>query len=1220
MNAPSFRGFEILEVMPQGAMGTVYKARQISLDRVVAIKMLPPDLAADSADIEQFLAEARITANLKHQNIVQVYDFGKTDDGIYYFVMEFVSGYSVGEWIRRKNFLSEDNALLVAESVAEALEYAWDKDGVIHCDIKPDNIMIDGDGTVKVADLGLAKSMNSVVDCQKTAAGIACGTPNYISPEQSRSDIELDQRTDIYSLGAMLYHCMTGKMPFEGEPLIKVMDLQITDQIPDPQDVNPSISTESAWLIERMMAKNREYRHRDWKAVLFDINRVANHKMPTILPAQGQSTIRRSVDRGRRPHVKVPVVRHPKTEQMRSYSDNAEFENMERKFELKQKQRVMSKMELLFAAAIGIAILALAGLVLRSTLGRPKVKPGQTGRQAAVEKGGGEVAPSTIAEAEEGVARYQDEQRRLNAGPAYRETLEWVANNPGQHAKAIALFEKVAEDGRGTEYADMALAEIEMLKDAMKRASDGVIRTLEAQAEELGQSKRYEDAARLVEEYDGAMAKETAATRKAIAQKWRGTQRQSEQAERDADAQLKMLVVETASALANGDLQSALQGVRSAMASSKSEAAGSELAKLEAQLSTTAGADRRILDSFAQFKGREVTLSLVAGPEKLTIRSIQEDRIEAEKIVVIGAGHASHPRTIRIPDLTTEEKLLRLGPDDGPETALMKGLVLVQSGNFAGAEQAFASAGPLLAAPLVAELRRRQKHQIEDSARQTLAWLLKTMQVEIPEEIPSAGHCVAAIGRKRFSEEDSKIVAKGVDAYRKKFSGSDFAAEYEPVLAALDAATAKASQHATAQPAPAQQPPEPVRREEYERADDESVRALLIQKNPGVSHDHIRFGSDSSGQISAASIYSPALRDIQPLAPLAELRSVTCSGQYPWEGSWQVFPPAPLTDLSPLKGKPIEELNLYNTEVREITALIGMPLRKLNLSKTKVQDLQCLAGMPLSELDVSFTAIRDLRALQGMPLEQLNINGTGVDSILPLRDMKLSVLDIGATKVRQITLLRGMPLRSLNLNDTSVGEVTSLAGMPLTRLEIAHTQVRDLTPTAGMSLELLNIEGITMRNLAILKDMPLRVLMASNTRTTDLSPLAGMPLNTLDIGNNDIKDISALETLSGLKTLNLDSTKVDNLVSLQGLMLEYLSIKDTTVKDLSPLSGMPLKSLNITGSAVRDLGPIQNLPIEHIYMDRSLLRSDGSSRRSAMYVLRSMRNLKTLNGMKPFDY
>lgn len=299
MDTPIIPGYDILAPLPQGGMSAVFKARQVSLDRVVALKLLPPAMAVDGVDVAKFLVEAKITAQLKHPNIVQVYDFGKSPDGIYYFVMEFVSGYSVADWIRRKRSLSVKDTLLCAHCVAEALNYAWVTFGVVHCDIKPDNVMIDGDGTVKVADLGLARSVRSVMDKAKFRTGIVVGTPYYISPEQSEGRLELDCRADIYSLGAMLYHCLTGKMPFEGLPLLEIMDCQITDQIPDIIDLQPHASMAVACLIEKMMAKNPGHRQKDWPEVIRDMIRARSGLLPEgPMVAAGASTMKRCVARG----------------------------------------------------------------------------------------------------------------------------------------------------------------------------------------------------------------------------------------------------------------------------------------------------------------------------------------------------------------------------------------------------------------------------------------------------------------------------------------------------------------------------------------------------------------------------------------------------------------------------------------------------------------------------------------------------------------------------------------------------------------------------------------------------------------------------------------------------------------------------------------------------------------------------------------------------------
>ncbi len=213
---PEIEGYRILKKLGHGGTSSVWKAEQVSLNRPVVIKILSESLSRDKADIDAFQSEARIAAALKHPGIVQVYDFGLSRTGRrYYFVMEYISGYSVGDWIRRKGKIAEPEALLVVHGVADALKFAWVQSRVVHCDIKPDNIMIDADGTVKVTDLGLARPFRTSAQSRADSNdAMVTGTPNYMAPEQIRGDTSLDCRTDIYALGASLHHMVTGQLPF----------------------------------------------------------------------------------------------------------------------------------------------------------------------------------------------------------------------------------------------------------------------------------------------------------------------------------------------------------------------------------------------------------------------------------------------------------------------------------------------------------------------------------------------------------------------------------------------------------------------------------------------------------------------------------------------------------------------------------------------------------------------------------------------------------------------------------------------------------------------------------------------------------------------------------------------------------------------------------------------------------------------------------------------
>ncbi len=289
-------GFEILKEIGVGGMGKVYLARQLSLNRSVAIKVLPLQLSQDPAYVARFKQEAKAAAGIKHENIVQVYDAGEIA-GQYYFVMEYINGETVAKRIQRKGRFDEKSALLIVESVAAALEYAWNEAKLVHRDVKPDNILIDEDGTVKLADMGLAK-INSGSEKSITVNKSMIGTPHYCSPEQAKGEDEVDCRSDMYSLGATLYHIITGKVPFDSTSGISAMLKNITDFLPDPLDIIPDLNPEMSFFLEKLMAKNPQDRYSSWSNVLDEIDRLLNDKpIKERLTRKAKSTILRSKKR-----------------------------------------------------------------------------------------------------------------------------------------------------------------------------------------------------------------------------------------------------------------------------------------------------------------------------------------------------------------------------------------------------------------------------------------------------------------------------------------------------------------------------------------------------------------------------------------------------------------------------------------------------------------------------------------------------------------------------------------------------------------------------------------------------------------------------------------------------------------------------------------------------------------------------------------------------------
>jgi serine/threonine protein kinase len=209
--AASFPQFEILERVGQGGMGTVYKVRQRSLDRIAALKILSLDARADPAFEERFVRESRTLAQLNHPNIVTVFDCGKVGS-LFYLVMEYVDGVNLREALR-DGALGPADSLDVIRQICDALQYAHDQD-VVHRDIKPENILLDGRGRVQIADFGLAKLLGRTpIDISLTATNQILGTYRYMAPEQIERPLSVDHRADIYSLGVVLYELLTGELP-----------------------------------------------------------------------------------------------------------------------------------------------------------------------------------------------------------------------------------------------------------------------------------------------------------------------------------------------------------------------------------------------------------------------------------------------------------------------------------------------------------------------------------------------------------------------------------------------------------------------------------------------------------------------------------------------------------------------------------------------------------------------------------------------------------------------------------------------------------------------------------------------------------------------------------------------------------------------------------------------------------------------------------------------
>ncbi|HUW20721.1 MAG TPA: serine/threonine-protein kinase [Sedimentisphaerales bacterium] len=270
-------GYKILGKLGAGAMAIVYKARQLSLNRTVAIKILPTRFSENPEYVERFYREGQAAAKLNHNNIVQAYDVGEAG-GYHYFVMEYVEGKTLYNDLAAGKVFTEAEALDIIIQVAHALAHAHAR-GLIHRDVKPKNIMIDTSGVVKLADMGLARETTDI-ELAQTEAGKAYGTPYYIAPEQIRGKVDIDGRADIYSLGATFYHLVTGRVPFMADDPTEVMRKHLKDELIPPDHINTSLSAGVSETIEVMMAKRKEDRYNNMEELLTDLEAVRDGQPP----------------------------------------------------------------------------------------------------------------------------------------------------------------------------------------------------------------------------------------------------------------------------------------------------------------------------------------------------------------------------------------------------------------------------------------------------------------------------------------------------------------------------------------------------------------------------------------------------------------------------------------------------------------------------------------------------------------------------------------------------------------------------------------------------------------------------------------------------------------------------------------------------------------------------------------------------------------------------
>ncbi len=1119
-------GFDILSKLGEGGMASVWKARQVSLDRIVAIKVLSSKLAGDAEDIARFQTEARAAAKLKHPGIVQVYD-ANAENGLYYFVMEYVAGYTTGDWVRRKGRIPEREALLVCESVADALGYAWDRERIIHCDIKPDNIMVDEDGSVKVADLGLARTISAMQDAD--ALQDIMGTPAYMSPEQAEGLVDLDCRADIYSLGATLYHLVTGEMLFQGKDAETTIEMQTTETVPDPLDTVPGLSKGLCWLIERMLAKQRDLRQESWEAVKADLARVRKGLTPVGKPLpEGSSTIRRSArrlvsdyNRARRLRETAAATRTP-----------------------------MVKVALV--AGIGVAVLiGIWNLVAMSH------------RRAA--------SPPSVTTTTQPVARAPVESpgdRR--AREMFEYAQRWETEHPDDLSTAAVNYRRVVTDAAGTKYSLMAQTAATRLSDRRQEVRRQIIERLKSEVAPMVAQGRIEAAAEHIRGYQGQLADETLSLRRQMADKLladaRAVADDRARRQNEVDAAIEETYDGVVAGVLGGDLPGGVLLVARLIDSQATHPSVPVLREVLAVLQGAMRVDERILQSFDNQRGQMVDVQFASGVKRVAIDSVAGGRVTC-KHFISSERYVHSVISFGVADLSARERLLRMGADAEQDVALAKGIMAYESKAFDHARKYFAMTHPALADRLCAGLEQASADRAETDARQALGALLASFGYGVG----AYDHDVwlSTVRGRPIDPALKARVDESIVAYVRAHGATRFASEAGDIVAALGAAPAAAPVPApvevdgTADATPPATVSRPLLGKDIAsaRGDVDKALKLLGEMNTRADPESFEIRMED-GVCIGLTIRDGEVETIAPVAAMTGLR------EFHYE------PPnrnerGRLRDLLPLRGMPLSTVRVRDCRVNELRCLQGMPLTSLDVSNTEVRDLSPLRGMMLKALTCADTKVLDLAPLGGMPVEHLNIAGSYVSNMRPVLGMPLRYVDVRGSRVADFSFLQQAPkVEWLDVSDTPIRSLDSIGSRAMSTLLINGTKVRELSAVKGMSLTRFEASGTSIADFAPLRNQPLRHLNLSGTELSDLDFCRGLPLHVL----------------------NIDDTSVSSLTPLKGISLSSVNICRTRVSDLEPLRGAPLTSFACVGSKVTDLSPLQGSPIEHLWVDEELVR------------------------------
>ena len=1063
----------LMEKIGSGGMGQVFKAHHRRMDRFVAIKLLPPEMTSDTAAIARFEREVKAVARISHPNIVAALD-ADCANGIHFLVMELVDGSDLSVLVKKHGPFSVRHAVSYILQAAKGLEAAHKK-GIIHRDIKPANLLLDTEGTVKILDLGLARlsvEADASTQAELTNTGTVMGTVDYMAPEQALNSKAADERADIYSLGCSLHYLMTGKSTYGGDSLMAKLLAHRDQPVPSLRSAIADVPEELEMVFHKMVAKKTQDRYQTVTQLIAELQKC-HHNQDQSLAIPAHMNTMPKVDRL---SVLIDETILPSTKIVVQQSS-------------RQPPRNSDRNKFVLGGGIFGVLALLAGIIisLRTKDGTLIVEVNQPDAMVQVLDQEGQVEISRkgvngkvtinvdpgkhrLKVVKDGFTTYGQEFAIENNGQMQiTARLEPLQNQPAMSAseadqkdptKAVPMASAAAV----TPSITPLIADAKQPLAFQKPGFDDWVTEVSALPAEQQLEAVSKKLVELNPEFDGKLTH------------WDG---------QGSPVIYGGVVIQLAFAtdkVTDISPVRALSGLTELHCPGSSLEQGrlSDLSPLQGLSLTHLNCGLSRVNDLSPLQGMPLTSLLIYNSSVSDLSPLRGMKMTSLNCANAGKiADLSPLKGMPLNDIVLQATLVSdLSPLTGmplQSVNLNNAMFVTDLSPLKGMKLSILSCSwtqvtdlsPLKEMPLT-ELYTQNSHVADYS-------ILKGMPLKVlglnfrrgrDTELLRSLASLETINEKPAAEfwkqvEERQAWIKPITTFRDPGFQT-----WERDVAALTA-------------------------EEQVKA----VSQKLVELNPG-------FDGKVTPQIDAGVVWSlefvtDQVNDVSPVRAIKGLKKLSCGGSEPGTGK--------LSDLSPLQ---------------------GLLLTNLDCRKTEVGDLSPLQGMPLTSFNLQYTPVTDLAPLRGMPLKYLLCDECDISDISPLKGMSLNGLQLGGNNVADLSPLTGMPITFLNLDYTCVTDLSPLQDMPLTQLKLPYGLVKDLTPLTGMKLTLLHIAGTRVTDLSPLTGMPLTNLYLfdaryqKGTNINDHTPLQGLPLRELTLDFEPQRDSELLRSIKTLDVIN----------------------------------------------------------------------------------------------------